>query len=173
MTIPIPLTKLKEIWRCTEKKKRVLKKYICILKVHFHLLNLIENKAIRFTWHKHICGQVFRNKNKPGTDLWNSLCSDVTKGERFLLLKIMTPIPKKASGCHSWNYKTLLKIRPVTLVTNQSVHNKFLFFFTFYDFLSHSLLFEHWVLVYEEALSYVMFYIIELDRHLWHNLTSI
>ena len=127
------------------------------------------------TWYKYICGQVFRNKNKSGTDLWNSLCFDVTKGERFLLLKIMTPIPKKASGCHSWNLNTLLKIRPVTLVTSQSVHNKFLFFLMsfWHTLLSHSFIFEYWVLVCDEALSYVMFYIIELNRYLLHDFNSL
>lgn len=64
------------------KEEKSAKKNICTLKVHFNFLSPFENKAIKFTWHKYISGQVFRNKNKPGSDLWNSLCFDVTKGEK-------------------------------------------------------------------------------------------
>lgn len=38
-------------------------------------------------WHKYMFAQILRNKNKPGTDLWNSLCFDMTKGEKVSFAK--------------------------------------------------------------------------------------
>lgn len=38
-------------------------------------------------WHKYIFAQIFWNKNKPGTDLWNSLCFDMTNSEKLSFAK--------------------------------------------------------------------------------------
>lgn len=38
-------------------------------------------------WQKYIFAQIFWNKNKPGTDLWNSLCFDMMNCEKLSLAK--------------------------------------------------------------------------------------